>query len=141
MPMTAMLPPMGGRDVRAHGNVDQIVVRYRFLLKRYEESEVTDHLKRDLMINVAMELLGTLDATPETVDWLLEVDAFWHKPVHMQTLETQLGVARAELAKRSEFLAWLTLHVQSPKFQGEGNNFINTNDIIHALREHGVYNG
>ena len=141
MPMTAMLPATGNRDVRAHGNVDQIVVRYRFCLKRYDESEVNDNLKRDLMQNVAMESLGTTNTTPETVDWLLEVDAFWNKPVHMQTLETQLAVARAELAKRSEFLAWLTLHVQSPKFQGEGNNFINTNDIVHALREHGVYNG
>jgi hypothetical protein len=141
MPITAMLPPSGDRDIRCHTRVDQIYVRYMLRLKRYDQSEVTDNLKRDLMLNVCMEVLGSADTTPETVDYMLEVDAFWRKPTHVQTLEVQLGLARAELAKRTEFLAWLTVHLQSPKFQGEGNNFINTSDILHAMQQHGVYNG
>lgn len=139
MPITAMLPAIGDRDVRAAGNADQIVVKCRSLLKRYPEEEINQNLKRDVMINVAMEVLGTANATPETVDWLMEVDAFWNKPTHVQTLETQLATARAALKERTEFLAWLTIHLQSPKFQG--NNFINVNDILHAMMQRGVYNG
>lgn len=141
MPSTAMLPPSGDRDIRCHTRVDQIHARYSHLLKRYHAEEINDNLRRDLMMNVCLEVLGNAETTMETVDYMMEVDAFWRKPVHVQTLETQLAMARADLAKRTDFLAWLTVHLSSSKFRGEGNNFINTDDIIHAMREHGVYGG
>ena len=152
MPITPHRIPYGDKAIcaKATKDADNIVREYNkcFDFKAGAEALSAEFYQREeTMRNVASRITGheyrpgTCELDRDTILWLLELEEFWRKPAHVQQLETQLGIARAELKRRQDFLQWLTGHIQSPKFQGEGNAWICTTDLLHALREHGVYGG
>jgi len=152
MPITAHRIPYGDKAICADATnaCEHIVREFNkcFDFKGAAENTETEfNLREETMRNVASRITGRnyrpleCDLDRDTIVWLMNLELFWRKPAHVQLLETQLGVIKASLKKRTEFLAWLTTHVQSPKFQGDGNAWICTTDLIHAMRQHGVYGG
>jgi hypothetical protein len=139
MPITAFLPPITGDTTDCANVAEHIVFRFHKLQKDWLVEGDID--RTDLWMREAYSVVMGKPCDDANLKWLKTAEEFWRQPVHVQKLHVEVGILRASLKTRQDFLEWLTRHVQSSKFQGEGNNFINVHDIIHALGEHGVYGG
>lgn len=141
MPITNILPPRpADTEICPHAvsAVRWIVEHFYRLRKQYDDT-MADHV---LMLEAAREKTQmpyqadrVADAT--LINWLLEVERFWRKPVHVQELEDKVTRLESELAARKGFIGTLRSYVESTKFAQD--RYVNVEDITHRMREHGVY--
>jgi hypothetical protein len=129
MPTTSTVHP----DLRR--NAQFVVKRVREYEKSYEPGHLPDLAD---MIRWSIKDMTRHPADEGSVAWFMEQWSYITQPAHVRALMDEVQRLKAEVAKRDSYLHWQMTYISSSKFSE--TPYVNTGDLIHAMRDCGVWN-